>query len=79
VQLTWKSDAKLLSCMGLLLLGFCPTELLIAQSQYTITQVTSDPSDHQWPSINDNGDIVWSQQVNGFWQVFKNGAVYLGT
>jgi hypothetical protein len=35
-----------------------------------MTQITSDAFDHKWPSINNNGDIVWSQQVGGFWQAY---------
>lgn len=38
---------------------------------YEITQVTSTAGDHKWPAINTHGDMVWSQQVNGFWQVFR--------
>jgi hypothetical protein len=43
---------------------------------YQITQVTSGSFDHKWPSINNNGDIVWSQQVGGLWQVYilKSGS-----
>src|SRR5438132_1293651 len=37
---------------------------------YTVTPVTSGALDHKWPSINGSGDIVWSQQVGGFWQVY---------
>lgn len=44
-------------------------------SQYTVTQVTSGAFDHMWPAINNKGDIVWSQQVNGLWQVFKQPGV----
>lgn len=45
-------------------------------ANYLVTKVTSGSFDHKWPSINNNGDIVWSQQVNGLWQVYllKNGA-----
>lgn len=42
-------------------------------SQYTITQVTTDSVHSKWPALNKNGDIVWSQQVGSFWQIFKKG------
>src|SRR5258708_37089732 len=47
-----------------------PLQVAAQTSQYTITQVTSGAFDHMWPAINNKGDIVWSQQVNGLWQVF---------
>jgi hypothetical protein len=37
----------------------------------TITQITTDAFDHRWPSINNNGDVVYSAQVAGLWEVFK--------
>jgi hypothetical protein len=40
----------------------------------SITQVTNEAFDHRWPSINNQGDYVYSAQVNGLWQVFLNGA-----
>lgn len=43
-------------------------------NQYSRTQVTTDPVDHKWPSMNNLGDMVWSQRVGGFWQVFKQEA-----
>lgn len=43
--------------------------------QYSIGQITTDPIDHRWPSMNNAGDIVWSQKDgNGKWQVFKRPA-----
>lgn len=60
-----------------LVLGFSVTLLLAvvsgsanAQSRYTITQITSGAPDHISPAINNNGDIVWTQVVNGFSQVY---------
>ncbi len=45
--------------------------IAFAQSgSYTKTQVTTGAFDHKWPSINNRGDITWSQQVGGLWQVF---------
>ncbi len=41
---------------------------------YRIVQITFDGVDHRWPSINNNGDVVWSQQVAGKWQVFRKNA-----
>ena len=35
-------------------------------SEYIVTPVTSGPTNHEWPAINNNGDIVWSELVGGF-------------
>jgi hypothetical protein len=48
--------------------------ILAAPSGYKITQITSDPADHRWPSFNALGHMAWSQQVGGFWQIFLDGA-----
>src|SRR5262245_14330250 len=32
---------------------------------YSIARVTSKPIAHEWPSINSQGTIVWSQRVPG--------------
>jgi uncharacterized protein YjdB len=56
--------------------------LLMAQTahsqsapKYTITQITNDPTNHESPSINDRGQIVWSRQVPVgsalLWQVYE--------
>ena len=37
---------------------------------YTKTQISSGAFNHESPSINNRGDVVWSQQVGGFWQVY---------
>src|SRR5437588_64376 len=46
-----------------------------SNSKYTITQITSDPAAHESPSINDRGQIVWSQQAPVgsalLWQVYE--------
>src|SRR5947208_1491981 len=42
--------------------------------RYTYQQITTDSTDHRWPAFNNNGDMVWCQQMGGFWHVFKNGA-----
>jgi hypothetical protein len=48
-----------------------------ATKVYATTQITSGLQDHRWPSINNAGNIVWSQQVTGScasslcWQVFE--------
>ncbi len=41
---------------------------------WTIVQITPETEefDHRWPAINNEGDIVWSQEDNaGKWQVMK--------
>jgi len=39
-------------------------------NQYTRTQITNDLVDHKWPSMNNLGDMVWSEKDNaGYWQV----------
>ncbi len=58
---------------SLLLLGalLSAPHRLAAQSQYTVvTQITSGSPEHVSPAINNNGDIVWTQIVNGFSQVY---------
>ncbi len=57
--------------------------LLVAQTArsqsaptYTITQITSDSTNHESPSINDKGQIVWSQQLTSvsgtsYWRVYE--------
>lgn len=42
-----------------------------AQTSYKIIQTTFDNADHKWPSVNNHGHIVWSQQVGSYLQVFK--------
>jgi hypothetical protein len=42
-----------------------------AQASYNIRQITTGTLDHKWPSINNKGDIVWSQQMAGMWQVIE--------
>ncbi len=34
-----------------------------AAPTYTVTQITNDSTNHESPSINDKGQIVWSQQI----------------
>ncbi|MBZ5505685.1 MAG: hypothetical protein LAO78_09365 [Acidobacteriia bacterium] len=36
---------------------------------YNRTQISTGAFNHESPSINNRGDVVWSQQVGGFWQV----------
>jgi hypothetical protein len=36
-----------------------------AQGTYTVTQVTKDAANHEWPSINDNGEMVWAEERAG--------------
>ncbi|MGH9396528.1 MAG: dockerin type I domain-containing protein [Terriglobia bacterium] len=42
---------------------------------YTCTQITNDPTNHESPSINDKGQIVWSQLTpvgsSLLWQVYE--------
>ena len=43
-------------------------------NQYSRTPITTDLIDHKWPSMNNLGDMVWSQKDNGGnWQVYKQG------
>src|ERR1019366_7714230 len=60
-----------LSALAFLVIGALP----LAADSYRIVQITTSAADltldHRWPSINNRGDIVWSQKVNGNWQVFK--------
>src|SRR5213078_1181470 len=50
---------------------YTPSDIV---NRYTRTQVTIDPADHKWPSMNNVGDFVWSEiDHNGFWQVFVQG------
>lgn len=37
---------------------------------YTKSQITTGAFNHESPSLNNRGDVVWSQQVSGFWQVY---------
>lgn len=48
-------------------------EQLETRALLSITPITTDANNHRWPSLNNDGDIVYSAQVNGLWQVFKNG------
>jgi len=46
-----------------------------AATSYSKSQVTSGAFDHKWPSINNNGNMVWSQKdAAGFWQVFMQAS-----
>ena len=47
-----------------------PAGMFAQAPNYQITQVTTGDFDHKWPSINNKGDIVWSQQVGGLWQAY---------
>jgi len=48
------------------------SSLVSANSLFQIHQVTSDAVDHEWPSLNNLGHLVWSQRdVSGFWQVMR--------
>ncbi len=47
-------------------------------NQYARGQVTTGIDDHKWPSTNTVGDLIWSQQLNGFWQVFMQGPHCVG-
>ena len=40
---------------------------------YVIYQITCDPWPHQWPAINNNNDIVWSEidQQTGLYKVVE--------
>ena len=39
-------------------------------------QLTTNPVDHQWPAINSNGTVVWSQKdANGYYQVWQQDSV----
>jgi hypothetical protein len=60
--------------IGTLLFAFKPRSLFAQSTQYTITQITSGSENHKWPALDSFANIVWSQQVNGLWQVYKNGA-----
>jgi len=57
-----------------LLFGFtfyCLSANLFGQSRaYLKTQISAGAFNHESPSINNAGDVVWSQQVGGFWQVY---------
>jgi uncharacterized repeat protein (TIGR01451 family) len=44
---------------------------LDAPGSNTSAPVTTGQTDHKWPSMNNHGDIVWSQMVNDHWQVFR--------
>jgi VCBS repeat-containing protein len=39
----------------------------------TIPPFINQDIDSRWPAINDHGDIVYCEQVDGGWQVFLNG------
>jgi hypothetical protein len=42
-------------------------------------QITDDPYGHEFPSINDNGVVVWSQKdANGYYQVWREDTPLLG-
>ena len=49
-------------------------EHLEARELLSITPLTNTAVDHRWPSLNNQGDFVYSSQVGGLWQVFKNNA-----
>lgn len=40
--------------------------------RYLEIQQTFSPVDHRWPMINNQGEFVYCQQVDGLWQVFSN-------
>lgn len=39
---------------------------------YIVRQITSGSTNHRWPSINNNGNIVWAEQIGSYWQVVKD-------
>src|SRR6267142_978004 len=40
----------------------------------SIVQLTDTSTDNRWPSLNDQGDYVYSAHDGaGYWQIFKNG------
>jgi hypothetical protein len=41
-------------------------------SNLTITQITSGDSLHIGPSINNNGEIIWNEEINGTMQIISN-------
>ena len=47
-----------------------PALLVAGPGPYQTTQITSGAYNHESPSINNHGDVVWSQQAGGFWQVY---------
>src|SRR6185437_7871419 len=56
---------------ALFMTGLCLSFGTEAQTRtYTTTQISSGAFNHESPSINNTGDVVWSQSVGGFWQVF---------
>lgn len=46
-----------------------------AAEVYKLERVTTGPEERNWPSLNDVGDVVWSQLIGGVWQIVKNGIV----
>lgn len=38
---------------------------------YKIKQLTFDNTNHESISVNSYGEVVWTQKVNGYWQVFS--------
>lgn len=55
--------------------GFISSSFAQSTTTYGLMRVSTNTKvDHKWPAINNLGDIVWSKQVGGFWQVFKREA-----
>jgi hypothetical protein len=55
-----------LLCMLLASILSAPALAQPVKSSYSVAAVTQDDTtNHLWPSLNDNGVIVWSQQVAG--------------
>lgn len=71
-----KTRRSQLSYWVLRLILIASASMSLPAASYRIVQITTDPVDHRWPSINNRGDIVWSQKLNGNgnWQVFKKPA-----
>ncbi|MGO9270375.1 MAG: choice-of-anchor D domain-containing protein [Terriglobia bacterium] len=65
----WAQGSMIAWTVGVQLLAATSS---FAQAPYVIRQLTSLSFNHSWPSINDKGDIVWSEVGgNGLWQVYK--------
>ena len=47
-----------------------PSQAITCPVSLGTTQCLQGDFDHKWPSLNNKGDIVWNQQVGGYWQVF---------
>jgi len=66
----------LLSKICLFIMVLMSSGLTFSAGRYEIIPITSDNSfEHKWPSINNNGHIVWSQrplnQATPYWQITK--------